>query len=74
VEVLSPNDRPAAVEAKALEWLAAGARAVVVLDPRQQAATVYRSRSDVRALAPDELLDLDPELPGFSVAVTELFE
>jgi len=73
VEVLSPNDHPAEVEAKTLEWLAAGTRAVVVLDPRRQAATLYRSPSVVCALAPDELLDLDPELPGFSVAVAELF-
>ncbi len=72
-EVTSPNDRPPAVEAKALDWLAAGTLAVVVLDPRRRVATVYRSRSDVRALAPDELLDLDPELPGFSVVVAALF-
>ncbi len=73
VEVLSPNDRPAEVEAKALEWLAAGTRAVVVLDPRRQVVKLYRSPSDVRDLAPDELLDLDPELPGFAVVVADLF-
>ena len=73
VEVLSPNDRREDVEAKALDWLAAGTRAVVTLDPRQHTATLYRSPTDIRALRSDELLDLDPELPGFCVGVTELF-
>lgn len=72
-EVTSPNDRPTAIEAKALDWLAAGTLAVVVLDPRRRVATVYRSPSDPRALAADELLDLHPELPGFSVVVAALF-
>ncbi len=73
VEVVSPNDRPADVTAKALEWLAAGTQVVVVLDPRRRVATLYRSRSDIRTLASDERLDLDPELPGFAVVVAELF-
>ncbi len=73
LEVLSPNDRQEEVTAKALDWLAAGAQAVVVLDPRRQVATLYRSPSDVRVLGPGDVLDLDPELPGFSVGVAELF-
>jgi len=73
VEVLSPNDRPAEVEAKARDWLAAGTRAVVVLDPRAQAATLHRPDSDPVVLGADDVLDLDPELPGFSVVVAELF-
>lgn len=72
-EVNSPNDREAEVAAKALDWLAAGTRAVVILDPRLSVATLYRSRSDVRTLGSDERLDLDPELPGFSVVVAEMF-
>ncbi len=73
VEVTSPNDRDAEVVAKVLEWLAAGTLAVVTLDPRRSLATVYRSPSDVRTLASDERLDLDPVLPGFSVLVAALF-
>ncbi len=73
VEVLSPNDRPAEVATKAREWLAAGTRAVVILNPRHQAAILYRSAADRRALGPADVLDLDPELPGFSVRVAALF-
>ena len=73
VEVLSPNDRDAAVAAKARDWLAAGTRAVVVLDPRQHTATLYRSPTEIRTLGPGDVLDLDPELPGFRVGVTALF-
>ena len=36
VEVVSPHDTFSAVEEKTLAWLAAGAQAVWVVDPRQQ--------------------------------------
>lgn len=71
-EVLSPNDRHTDVEAKALDWLAAGTRAVVILDPRRRTATRYRSRADISVLEADALLDLDPELAGLRVRVCEL--
>lgn len=73
VEVVSPNDRRSNVEAKALGWLDAGTRAVVVLDPPVRTATVYRSRSDIRVLADDEPLDLDDVVPGFAPRTGDLF-
>jgi len=41
IEVVSPNDRRSEVEAKALEWLAAGTRAVVVLDPPPRTGDLF---------------------------------
>jgi len=73
IEVTSPNDRSSAVEAKALGWLAAGAQAVVVVDPRLRTAMVYRSRRDIRVLTADEPLELDDVVPGWSPLVGELF-
>lgn len=73
VEVVSPNDRWSQVEGKALHWLAAGARAVVVIDPPLRTATVYRSRGDVRILAAGDLLDLADVVPGWSPAVDDVF-
>jgi Uma2 family endonuclease len=73
VEVVSPNDRRSKVEGKALAWLAAGTRAVVVLDPPLRTATVYRSRSDIRVLADDEPLDLHDVVPGFAPRTGDLF-
>jgi Uma2 family endonuclease len=73
IEVVSPNDRRSAVEAKALDWLAAGTRAVVVLDPPLKTATIYRSRHDIRILAGDEPLDLRDVVPGWAPRTGDLF-
>ncbi len=73
VEVVSPNDRRTQVEAKALEWLAAGTRAVIVVDPPTRTATVYLSADDVRVLHADEQLDLGDVVPGWSPRVGDFF-
>jgi Uma2 family endonuclease len=73
VEVISPNDRASAVEAKALDWLGAGTRAVVVVDPRLLTAMVYRARHDIRILTADEPLELGDVVPGWSPLVGEFF-
>jgi Uma2 family endonuclease len=73
VEVVSPNDRRSQVEGKALHWLAARTRAVVVIDPPLRTATVYRSRGNVRILGAGEALDLADVVPGWSPAVDDLF-
>lgn len=73
VEVVSPNDGHSAIEGKALDWLAAGARAVIVVDPQLRTATVYRDRHDIRVLAAEDSLDLGDVVPGWSAQVGELF-
>ncbi|CAN5219788.1 Uma2 family endonuclease [soil metagenome] len=73
VEVVSPNDRHSGVEGKALHWLAAGARAVVVVDPVRRTAKVYRARDDIRVLNEDERLDLGDIVPGWSPLVGAFF-
>ncbi len=73
VEVVSPNDRRSTVEGKALHWLDAGTRAVVVLDPPLRTATVYRARDDIRVVTADETLDLGDVVPGCSARVGDLF-
>lgn len=73
VEVVSPNDRYAETHDKALEWLAAGARLVLVVDPAEQRITAYRSPSSIVVLAGDEPLDLGDVVPGFAVPAQALF-
>lgn len=73
IEVVSPNDRRSQVEGKALDWLASGARAVVVLDPPLRTATVYRARNDIRVLTAGEQLELSDVVPGWSARVGDLF-
>ncbi len=73
VEVVSPEDSFHEVQDKALEWLAAGAIAVLVLDPPKRTATIYRGKGDAHVHGAEETLDLGDAVPGFSVAVVELF-
>jgi Uma2 family endonuclease len=73
VEVLSPNDRHSDVEGKALQWLQAGAGAVVVVDPARRTATVYRAPHDIRVLAAEEPLELGDVVCGWSPRVGAFF-
>jgi Uma2 family endonuclease len=70
IEVVSPEDSRPYVRAKALSWLDAGAITVVVLNPRSQAATVYRTGGDIRSFTDGEL-DLSDAVPGWRVAVAD---
>ncbi len=73
VEVISPNDTYREVRDKALEWLAAGSRMVLVLDPPKRAATVYSGEGNAHVYGEQDTLDLSDAVPGFSVAVADLF-
>jgi Uma2 family endonuclease len=73
VEVVSPSDTFHEVQDKALEWLAAGTIAVLVLDPPKRTATVYRGQGEAHVHSGEETLDLSDAVPGFTVAVAELF-
>ena len=74
VEVLSPDDRAGEVLAKVQDWLDAGCRGVWVVDPRTRTVTVYRSPSGIVLLGTSETVDGGDLLPGFSLAVSELFQ
>ena len=73
VEVASPNDPYTAVASKAMDRLDAGSRAVIVVDPRRQSVTVYRSRSDIVILTGDEVLEIQDVVPGWTLPLHELF-
>jgi Uma2 family endonuclease len=73
VEVLSPNDRDAEVKEKTAEWLANGARAVWLVDPKRRSVTVYRSLNDVTTLTETDELDGQDVVPGVRCRVAEIF-
>lgn len=76
VEIVSPGDRPGEVLANVGEWLDAGTRLVWVLYPLPDGpeVRVYRGDGGVSMLGPDDLLDGEDVLPGFSCRVRELPE
>jgi Uma2 family endonuclease len=73
VEVVSPGDSYTDVEEKVFAWLEAGTKMVVVINPRQRSATVYKSPSDITALAEADVLAGGDIVPGFELAVREIF-
>ena len=73
VEVVSPGDTYGEVEEKVEEWLAAGARAVWVLNPKRRGVSVYRSMTDVTRLSEGDELEGGDVVPGFRCKVSELF-
>jgi len=74
VEVLSPDDSLKEAEEKAAHWLAAGAGAVWVVNPKRRDVSVYRpaAAEPVRLSEADELEGQDV-VPGFRCKVAEIF-
>jgi len=73
VEVISPGDLYAEVEEKVFDWLEASTKTVVVVNPRKRSVTVYRSRTDIAVLSEADILDGGDVVPGFELAVREIF-
>lgn len=72
-EVVSPGQSFTEVQEKVFLWLDHGVRVVWVVDPRARSVTVYRDRGEVRVLTERDELRGEDVLPGFGVAVAELF-
>ncbi|MGD1065541.1 MAG: Uma2 family endonuclease [Vulcanimicrobiaceae bacterium] len=71
VEVIVPEERRVDIEDKIATYLAAGTRAVLLVDPRDQSITV--DDGAVRVLRPGDVFT-HPSLPGFTLDVGALFE
>ncbi len=72
-EVISPNDTYSEVAEKVSDWLTAGVRMVVVIDPRKRSVTVYRPATGVLFLTEANTLDGGDVVPGWQLAVREIF-
>lgn len=72
-EVVSPNDTHSEVVEKALEWLEASCRMILVVEPKRKTATVYRSREDIRILTEGDSIDGADVVPGWRLPVAEIF-
>jgi len=74
VEVISPEDRPAEIQAKVREYLEAGTRLVWLVYPATRTVVVIRSLLEREELVEADTLDGGEVLPGFSCRVAEIFE
>ncbi len=73
VEVVSPGDTHAQVVEKALAWLEAGCRMVLVADRELRTVTSYRSLDDIRILTEGNVIDGADVVHGWELAVAEIF-
>lgn len=74
VEVVSPGDSASKVQLKAHDYIRAGVPLVWVVFPESRTVEVRRTGSStIQVLGEGDVLSGDDVLPGFSVAVTELF-
>lgn len=72
-EVVSPGDTYAEVQDKIADWLDAGTRLVVVVNPSTQTVALYRSQSDIRVLTTDDVLDGGEVVPNWTLPVRDIF-
>ena len=73
LETRSPSDRTAGIRDKINEWLVAGVRMVLDLDPARRVLTVYRPDAEPVTLTETDTLDGGDVLPGFTLPLTRLF-
>jgi len=74
VEVLSPDDRSRDVLDKVGEYLEAGVRLVLVVDPERRRVNVYRALTEVGSFGLDDRVDLGEVIPGFTFTLREVLE
>jgi Uma2 family endonuclease len=72
VEIVSPSDSAKDLQQKIETWLAYETLAVLVIYPDTQSVVLWRASGAIR-LRGDDVLDLDPALPGFRCPVRDLF-
>jgi Uma2 family endonuclease len=73
VEVMSPNDTVTEVAEKVSIYLQAGVRLIWVVLPKQPLVHVYANDREITILHATDTLDGGDVLPGFSLAVADIF-
>jgi Uma2 family endonuclease len=73
VEILSPSDTPEDIHEKVDGYLNAGVPVVWVIDPHDRTVLAYRPGQPPELFNTSHTLSADPHLPGFRVAVADLF-
>jgi Uma2 family endonuclease len=74
VEVLSPSDKMEDIAENVEVYLEAGTAVVWVVNPYFRAVSVHRPGQPSRSLDIGDELTGDPELPGFRVRMSEIFD
>lgn len=70
-EVTSPGDTYSEIEEKTLDWLRAGVKVVVIVDPRTKTVRVHRADSATNV---DDVIAIDDVISGWRLSLEELFD
>ena len=73
VEVKSPNDSLKSLRTKIEEFLAVGTRVGILINPEKRIIEIYRLGRDVEILRDGDILTVPDLLPGWEVAVSDLW-
>jgi Uma2 family endonuclease len=74
IEVRSPSDLWTDALGKMLDYLKVGVPVVVILDPKTESASVFRSGTRQETFEKNQTLTIPDVLPGFEVSVARFFE
>ena len=74
VEVISPTDLYLDVDDTIAAWLEHGTRVVFVVNPWRKVVAVHRSGQPIPMLGMDDTLTAEDVVPGWSLAVRDLFD
>jgi Uma2 family endonuclease len=72
-EILSPSDKQEEINEKLRSYLDAGVKLVWIVDPTFRTITVYRGDAEPTLFNSTEVISAEPHLPGFEVAVADVF-
>ncbi len=73
VEVISPSDRLTQVAEKVHDWLEAGTRMVIVVNPRRRDVTVHLPGEALVTLTKGNTLDGGDVVPGWNMPIRNIF-
>ncbi|MGB1287188.1 MAG: Uma2 family endonuclease [Aggregatilineales bacterium] len=74
IEIKSPGNTYKSLRAKAEYYLRHGAQSVWLIYPEKRLIEVYHQSADIKILTGQDTLTEDALLPGFSVAVSTIFD
>ncbi|MGE0885061.1 MAG: Uma2 family endonuclease [Blastocatellales bacterium] len=74
IELRSPNDELETIKAKMEEYISCGLRLGWLIDPETRTVFVYRPNAAVEAFNDISEISADPELPGFTLDLREIWE
>lgn len=70
-EVTSPGDTYSEIEEKTLDWLRAGVKVVVIVDPRTKTVRAHRTNGATKV---EDVIEIDDVIPGWRLSLADLFD